>query len=463
MARGSEAQVHYRPAQGEAAWWIAAEGPAVAALAATVSAHTAEAVWRRIGDGGIGAVLDALTGAFGTSLSAIPPFALAVAEAGGIRVAVRGAVSVIVDGVDGAQEVSGGSVATWSERFVAGAARVTIAAGMTGEDAVVPLRSGVARADLVVVTVGAASPSAAAAPALAAALADDQAEADVELPLPEVVPADATEPPAADAAAPLAAVGASSPSPAADGPPSDVTAAEPPPVDAPPAPPSPPLVAPELPAPPPAPPVPTTGPIAGVGDTLGPAMTTVLPEAPEEHEMIWGETIARSPRPALSAQTPSAPEAQPAARGGDHDGATISVVEARALRDVERAQFESTDGVPPRRPSRGRILLSTGEVVELERPVVIGRRPKSTRTSGAELPTLVAVDSPQQDISRSHVEIRAEGDHVLVTDLDTTNGTLLHRVGQTPVRLHPGEPTMVVTGDSLDLGDGVIVTFEDLP
>ncbi len=462
MARGREAQVHYRPAQGEAAWWIAAEGPAVAALAATVSAHTAEAVWRRIGDGGIGAVLDALTGAFGTSLSAIPPFALAVAEAGGIRVAVRGAVSVIVDGVDGAQEVSGASVATWSERFVAGAARVTIAAGMTGEDAVVPLRSGVARADLVVVTVGAASPSAAAA----AALADDPAVADAEAPLPEVVPVDAPEPPAADTPEPPAAenaVGASSPSPAADVPPSDVTAAEAPPVDAPPAPPSPPLVAPELPAPPPAP---TTGPIAGVGDTLGPAMTTALPEAPEEHEMIWGETIARParpPRPAPSAQTPSAPEAQPAARGGDHDGATISVVEARALRDAERAQFESTDGVPPRRPSRGRILLSTGEVVELERPVVIGRRPKSTRTSGAELPTLVAVDSPQQDISRSHVEIRAEGDHVLVTDLDTTNGTLLHRVGQTPVRLHPGEPTMVVTGDSLDLGDGVIVTFEDLP
>lgn len=456
MARGSEAQVHYRPAQGEAAWWIAAEGPAVAALAATVSAHTAEAVWRRIGDGGIGAVLDALTGAFGTSLSAIPPFALAVAEAGGIRVAVRGAVSVIVDGVDGAQEVSGASVATWSERFVAGAARVTIAAGMTGEDAVVPLRSGVARADLVVVTVGAASPSAAAAAALAERDAPTDAVLAAEAPSAEAVSVSAAaaaladDQAVADAAVPLA----------------DVTAAEAPPVDAPPAPPSPPLVAPELPAPPPAPPAPTTGPIAGVGDTLGPAMTTALPEAPEEHEMIWGETIARParpPRPAPSAQTPSAPEAQPAARGGDHDGATISVVEARALRDAERAQFESTDGVPPRRPSRGRILLSTGEVVELERPVVIGRRPKSTRTSGAELPTLVAVDSPQQDISRSHVEIRAEGDHVLVTDLDTTNGTLLHRVGQTPVRLHPGEPTMVVTGDSLDLGDGVIVTFEDLP
>jgi hypothetical protein len=124
-------------------------------------------------------------------------------------------------------------------------------------------------------------------------------------------------------------------------------------------------------------------------------MTTALPEAPEEHEMIWGETIAR-PAPRAVRTDAVRAEAQPAARGGDHDGATISVAEARALRDAERAQFESTDGVPPRRPSRGRILLSTGEVVELERPVVIGRRPKSTRTSGADLPTLVAVDSPSR-------------------------------------------------------------------
>ena len=102
-------------------------------------------------------------------------------------------------------------------------------------------------------------------------------------------------------------------------------------------------------------------------------------------------------------------------------------------------------------------------MLELERPVVIGRRPRSTRASGAELPTLIAVDSPEGDISRSHVEIRAEGEHVLVTDLATTNGTVLRRSGQDPVRLHPNEPTMVVSGDVLDLGDGVTVTFEDLP
>ena len=189
-----------------------------------------------------------------------------------------------------------------------------------------------------------------------------------------------------------------------------------------------------------------------------------------------GETIAASGRPrglppapvyAASAPAPapvSAP-APPSAGSvlGDHDGETIAVADMRAMRAAEPDRYESTDSVPARHPARGRIRLSTGRVVELERPVIIGRRPKSTRTSGSDLPTLVAVDSPEQDISRSHVEIRAEGEHVLVTDLDTTNGTVLLRGGQEPVRLHPGEPTMVITGDVLDLGDGVTVAFEDLP
>ena len=73
------------------------------------------------------------------------------------------------------------------------------------------------------------------------------------------------------------------------------------------------------------------------------------------------------------------------------------------------------------------------------------------------------MDSPEQDISRSHVEIKAEGEHVLITDLDTTNGSILLRGGQDPVRLHPSEPTMVISGDVVDIGDGITITFEGLP
>jgi pSer/pThr/pTyr-binding forkhead associated (FHA) protein len=144
---------------------------------------------------------------------------------------------------------------------------------------------------------------------------------------------------------------------------------------------------------------------------------------------------------------------------GDHDGETVSLAEARALRTGDSAPPPLA---PPRPPAPGRIRVSTGQVMLLDRTVVIGRRPRSTRVSGTDLPHLVAVDSPQQDISRSHVELRVEGDSIVATDLHTTNGTTLLRPGVDPVRLHPGEGTVVVPGDVIDLGDGITVAIEEL-
>ncbi|WP_295817738.1 FHA domain-containing protein [uncultured Microbacterium sp.] len=485
----TKTRIDYRPATTTDAWWLAADGDAVVLLSPAVSAATAAGVWRGLGAGGIGAVLEALTGAFGTSLTAIPPFALAIAEAGGARVAVRGDVEVVVEG-DHPEAVSGRGVATWTERFVPGAVRVSVAPhpGTHAPAADVPLQSGVVRADLVEVVLAAASvasapsvspvPPAASAPAVAPAPA-------VVAPAPVVAPVVAVAPAEAPADAPSDAEESSD---AEEEPAVGVTSASavssesvidsvPPglfggaPVSQP---------APDAEPQPAAPAADTSA------DTLIPEATEVQDAAAppvDEYDLLWGETVARpvsaaaivvadpedaDPEDAETASAePASPEREPAPRDdlgdlGDHDGATIAVAEMRALR-AERPAFDSTDNVPARRPARGRIRLSTGRVVELERPVIIGRRPKSTRTTGADLPTLVAVDSPDQDISRSHVEIRAEGEHVLVTDLDTTNGTVLLRGGSEPVRLHPNEPTMVVTGDVLDLGDDVTVTFEDLP
>lgn len=459
-------QVRYRPIAADApAWRIAVEGTALAVLSPEVTDQTAEAVWRRVGDGGIGAVLEALTGAFGTSLSAIPPFALAVVERDGVRVAVRGPVEIIVDDADGTQAVSGEGVATWTERFLPAAHRLTVLVGAASPDgADLPIRSGVVAASAVTVTLDAAAavaPPASAAPRPPAVPASPPVTAASAPAVPASPPAILTSAPAiptppakdaeemTDAEEPIPAI------PSSEGDISSESSA--PAVEA----------GPNREAP-----IVTEVPASVSADTWMPAATEApVIEVPDgEYDLLWGETVAR-PITAAAVVIPEEPDAAPAPEAsapapveplGDHDGETVAVADMRAMRTAERETFESTDGVPGRRPARGRIVLSTGRVVELERPVVIGRRPKSTRTSGAELPTLVAVDSPEQDISRSHVEIRAEGEHVLVTDLDTTNGTLLLRVGQDPVKLHPNEPTMVVAGDVLDIGDDVTVTFEEI-
>lgn len=113
------------------------------------------------------------------------------------------------------------------------------------------------------------------------------------------------------------------------------------------------------------------------------------------------------------------------------------------------------------RPSLGRLFVSTGQVVDLDRTVVVGRRPRSTR-SATDVARLVTVPSTQQDISRSHLEITLEGWHVLLSDLNTTNGTTLLRPGQAPRRLDPGEPTLIADGDTIDMGDSVSLTFAGL-
>ncbi|CAD6011430.1 FHA domain-containing protein [Agreia sp. COWG] len=163
------------------------------------------------------------------------------------------------------------------------------------------------------------------------------------------------------------------------------------------------------------------------------------------------------PAPA-SSPTPASASATPPAEN-DHDGLTVTVSELEAMRRLAAADDSSAD--PAGGP--GRIVLATGDVVTLDRPVIVGRRPRAQRVQGDVLPHLVTVASPDQDVSRSHLEVRVEGRHVLVVDLDTTNGSVLHRAGTPPLRLSPSEPVLVLNGDIVDIGDGVTLLFEELP
>lgn len=104
------------------------------------------------------------------------------------------------------------------------------------------------------------------------------------------------------------------------------------------------------------------------------------------------------------------------------------------------------------------LSVSTGAEVPLDRPVLIGRAPESSRFSAGVQPRLVTVPSPEQDISRTHVEVRAEGSSAVVTDLNSTNGTVVMQPGAPPRRLHAGEGASVPAGTLIDLGDDVKVS-----
>lgn len=112
------------------------------------------------------------------------------------------------------------------------------------------------------------------------------------------------------------------------------------------------------------------------------------------------------------------------------------------------------------RPLLGRIRLSSGPSVDVDRRIVIGRSPSVSRVASSDIPRLVTVPSPHQDISRSHVEIRAEDWHLVVADLHSTNGTLVRAPGRPDQLLHPGQVVVVEPGWAVDLGDGVSFVIE---
>ncbi len=112
------------------------------------------------------------------------------------------------------------------------------------------------------------------------------------------------------------------------------------------------------------------------------------------------------------------------------------------------------------RPSLGWLQAPDGEVIELSQPVVVGRDPRADRIRGTDIPRLLVL--PHGHISSNHLAIRLEGWNVMAVDLNSTNGTMLRRPNQPPVRL-PTQPTLLASDDVLDLGHGLIIRFKDLP
>lgn len=94
------------------------------------------------------------------------------------------------------------------------------------------------------------------------------------------------------------------------------------------------------------------------------------------------------------------------------------------------------------------------DVVPLDGPVIVGRRPSAPRIVAGPEPRLVSVASPHGEVSATHVEIRQEGAAVVVTDLRSTNGTRVVIPGRHPVALRQGESIVVLAGTIVDIGDG---------
>ena len=142
----------------------------------------------------------------------------------------------------------------------------------------------------------------------------------------------------------------------------------------------------------------------------------------------------------------SGPEVQAVLCPADH---VNSPVAARCR--VCDASIADRSIVVTGRPSLGMLRFDDGLVVELDRSLLIGRRPtsKDDRTSSFGL---VTVPDEEKGLSRTHVEVVLTDWQIAVVDVGSTNGTVVEAPGEPPVRLRAGESHLVAAGTRVVLG-----------
>ena len=130
-----------------------------------------------------------------------------------------------------------------------------------------------------------------------------------------------------------------------------------------------------------------------------------------------------------------------------------------AAESAASAVDERTELSRARRRSAARPVLRLGadRVLELDRPVVLGRSPHPAAHPGARL---VPLPSPQREISGTHLEVRLDGEALVATDLGSTNGTIVREPGGSAMLLRHGSTARLSPGSSLDLGDGAVAIFD---
>jgi len=124
------------------------------------------------------------------------------------------------------------------------------------------------------------------------------------------------------------------------------------------------------------------------------------------------------------------------------------------------------DVVPPQeavevpRPVLGRLNSSTGQSVDLDREIYVGRAPRVPADFHGETPHLMPVIDPTNEVSSQHLQVSLDHWMVSVTDIGSTNGTeVLHLDGQR-VALTPGVPVAIDPGCTVILAKTVSLLYE---
>lgn len=112
------------------------------------------------------------------------------------------------------------------------------------------------------------------------------------------------------------------------------------------------------------------------------------------------------------------------------------------------------------RPTLGQLRLSTGGVIPVDRPVILGRNPRVPSGYRGEQPSLLQVSDPNKDVSGQHLEVSLDYWNVMVRDLGSTNGTEVILPGAMPFSLRANDPVIIEPGTRVVMAGSVSFVFE---
>ncbi|XBH20683.1 FHA domain-containing protein [Jonesiaceae bacterium BS-20] len=191
------------------------------------------------------------------------------------------------------------------------------------------------------------------------------------------------------------------------------------------------------------------------------------PQSEDRDEAVDADPGSAVPAPKSTAPLLPSPPPPPAAVDNQTPAATAVMGLAEAaqpatailppLPEVQVAEPAQTSVIQG--AYFGTVRFSHGPEMDLGAPIVVGRKPTIEGSGALPHARMVTVPSPAKDISRSHLGIHLDQGYVIATDLNSVNGTILRRGGQPERDLNPNEGTLILDGDILDLGDGVVLTF----
>jgi len=180
------------------------------------------------------------------------------------------------------------------------------------------------------------------------------------------------------------------------------------------------------------------------------------------------DTVARPPRPRVPAAGPGEdlektipirPSERPLPALVEPPAQATAAAPLPALELPELPELpDNVWSLPmPERPRPFRLRLADGTLVPLDQPVYLGRKPSVPRIHPGGTPLLVTLDSPQRELSSTHLELSPVGGTIVASDARSTNGSVLRIPGAEPRTLIGGESAVVTPGTVIELGDGNLV------